>query len=92
MLSSFSWMRDTGAVSEDFEYVGGSGWSTGGSGVAPPRSASNINPEQHIVRGYTRSNGTFVAPHVETNPDHDRTNNLSSPGNVNRYTGSRSRR
>ena len=29
------------------------------------------------VRGYTRSNGTYVAPHVRTAPDGIKSNNLS---------------
>jgi hypothetical protein len=41
----------------------------------------------HHVRGYTRSNGTYVAPHYQTNADSSRTNNWSSRGNVNPYTG-----
>jgi len=41
----------------------------------------------HSVRGYTRKDGTYVAPHMQTNPDSSRTNNWSSRGNVNPYTG-----
>lgn len=41
----------------------------------------------HYVRGYTRSNGTYVAPHYQTNPDSTRLNNWSTIGNVNPYTG-----
>ena len=39
------------------------------------------------VRGYTRSNGTYVAPHYRSSPDSSRSNNWSSQGNVNPYTG-----
>lgn len=41
----------------------------------------------HYVRGYTRSNGTYVAPHMQSNPDQYRFNNYSSQGNTNPYTG-----
>lgn len=41
----------------------------------------------HYVRGYVRKNGTYVAPHHQTNPDSTRLNNWSSKGNVNPYTG-----
>jgi hypothetical protein len=41
----------------------------------------------HSVRGYTRSDGTYVAPHMQTNPDSPRTNNWSYEGNVNPYNG-----
>jgi len=39
------------------------------------------------VRGYTRSNGTYVAPHYRSNPDGIGSNNWSCCGNVNPYTG-----
>ena len=39
------------------------------------------------VRGHYRSNGTYVAPHYRSNPDGYSSNNWSSQGNVNPYTG-----
>lgn len=39
------------------------------------------------VNGYTRSDGTYVAPHYRSSPDSSRSNNWSSQGNVNPYTG-----
>lgn len=39
------------------------------------------------VRGYTRQDGTYVQPHYRTDRDNDRSNNYSSQGNVNPYTG-----
>lgn len=41
------------------------------------------------VRGYVKKNGTYVQSHNKTNPDRTRTNNYSSKGNVNPYTGKR---
>ena len=41
------------------------------------------------VRGYRRGNGTYVQPHYRSNPDGNRSNNWSSRGNVNPYTGVR---
>jgi hypothetical protein len=43
------------------------------------------------VRGYTRSNGTYVRGHYRTCPDSRITNNYSYPGNYNPNTGSISR-
>ncbi len=40
------------------------------------------------VRGYTRSNGTYVQPHYRSNPDGNFNNNWSTYPNVNPYTGS----
>lgn len=51
---------------------GGGGHSSGGS---------------HSVSGYTRSNGTYVAPSHATNPNGSKSDNWSSRGNVNPYTG-----
>ena len=39
------------------------------------------------VNGYTRSNGTYVQPHYRSAPDHSRSNNWSTQGNYNPYTG-----
>lgn len=39
------------------------------------------------VRGYYRSNGTYVAPHYRSDPDSSIYNNWSYKGNINPYTG-----
>jgi hypothetical protein len=39
------------------------------------------------VNGYTRKDGTYVAPHFRSSPDSNRYNNYSSQGMVNPYTG-----
>jgi hypothetical protein len=39
------------------------------------------------VRGYTRKDGTYVAPHMRSAPDGTTSNNWSTKGNVNPYTG-----
>lgn len=41
------------------------------------------------VRGYHRKDGTYVQPHYRSDPDGDRSNNWSTRGNVNPYTGER---
>jgi hypothetical protein len=42
---------------------------------------------QHYVSGYTRANGTYVQPHYQTDPNNTKTDNYSTQGNVNPYTG-----
>ncbi|MCX6898928.1 MAG: hypothetical protein NT105_09525 [Verrucomicrobia bacterium] len=42
---------------------------------------------QHYVQPCTRSNGSYVQGHYQTNPDHSFGNNWSTRGNVNPYTG-----
>lgn len=39
------------------------------------------------VRGYTKRNGTYVAPHYRSSPDKSYNNNWSVKPNVNPYTG-----
>jgi hypothetical protein len=39
------------------------------------------------VRGYYRSNGTYVAPHYRSDPDGNFNNNWSTKGNINPFTG-----
>ena len=42
---------------------------------------------QVSVRGYFRSNGTYVQPHVRSAPNNTTVDNWSTRGNVNPYTG-----
>ena len=51
--------------------------------VVSPAVAQN----SHSVRGYTRKDGTYVPPHRATNPNSSRSDNWSTKGNVNPYTG-----
>lgn len=39
------------------------------------------------VNGYTKSNGTYVEGYHRTSPDSSTSNNYSTRGNVNPYTG-----
>ncbi len=41
------------------------------------------------VRGYYRSNGTYVQPHYRSDPDGNPYNNWSTYPNINPYTGKR---
>lgn len=43
--------------------------------------------KSHAVKGYTKKDGTYVAPSHATNPNGSKTDNYSSKGNVNPYTG-----
>lgn len=45
------------------------------------------NPNGHPVQGHTTSSGTYVAPHVATNPNSTQRDNYSATGNVNPSTG-----
>ena|SRR5712692_5936775 len=39
------------------------------------------------VRGYIQRDGTYVAPHQRTSPDHNPYNNYNFPGNYNPNSG-----
>jgi hypothetical protein len=45
------------------------------------------NTSTHTTSGYTRSNGTVVAPYVATNPNGTQRDNYGATGNVNPNTG-----
>ena len=45
------------------------------------------NTRSHTVQGHTTSSGTYVQPHVATNPNSTQRDNFSATGNVNPYTG-----
>ena len=47
---------------------------------------------QTYVNGYTRSNGTYVQGHYRSSPNYTRSDNYSTYGNVNPYTGKRGTR
>ena len=51
--------------------------------VALPLQAANR------VKGYTKKDGTYVAPHYRSSPNKTKYDNYSTKGNVNPYTGKR---
>jgi TPR repeat protein len=57
-----------------------------GAMAASHSGASHSGGSVH-VGGYTKANGTYVAPHYRSAPDHTTANNWSTKGNVNPYTG-----
>lgn len=59
-----------------------------GSPNPPGGYGTGANPYSHGVEGYTRQNGTYVAPHYETNPNSTQLDNYGTRGNQNPYTGS----
>lgn len=48
---------------------------------------SSFVSAQVYVKGYYRKDGTYVRPHVRSNPDGNPYNNWSFPGNLNPYIG-----
>ncbi|MFM0474769.1 hypothetical protein [Paraburkholderia strydomiana] len=59
-----------------------------GSGFGGGHSSYHSSSSgEHYVGGYTRSNGTYVAGHHQTNPNSTKYDNWSSKGNVSPYTG-----
>ncbi len=54
--------------------------------------ATTVANADVYVRGYHRSNGTYVQPHYRSNPDGNPYNNWSTFPNVNPHTGVRGSR
>ncbi|MFL6726011.1 MAG: hypothetical protein ACJ8FS_05805 [Sphingomicrobium sp.] len=63
------------------------GGGHGGYHFGSPHSSSYRATGEHYVSGYTRSNGTYVTGHYQTNPNSTRNDNYSTRGNINPHTG-----
>lgn len=50
-------------------------------------AGSSVAEAQVYVSGYTRRDGTYVAPHYRSSPNSTTADNYSTRGNVNPYTG-----
>jgi heat shock protein HslJ len=57
------------------------------SGGKSSLSGTGSNSSSHRVSGYTKKDGTYVAPHQQTNPNSTQQDNYSAKGNINPYTG-----
>jgi predicted S18 family serine protease len=57
-------------------------YSSHSRGACCTKSSSDVH-----VHGYTKKNGTVVQPYTRTHQDSTQTNNFSTKGNVNPYTG-----
>ncbi|MBF9266271.1 hypothetical protein [Paracidovorax cattleyae] len=66
---------------------GGGGHGGGHSGSHHSAGSSGSHGSSHPVSGYTRKDGTHVAPSHATNPNGTRLDNWSTKGNVNPHTG-----
>jgi len=50
-------------------------------------SGSSLATSSHNIKGYTKRNGTYIAPHKATNPNKTQRDNWSSKPNTNPYNG-----
>lgn len=69
---------------------GGGGHRSSGShsnGTSHHSSSGHVNSQNHSVHGYTKKDGTHVAPSHATNPNSTRRDNYTHKGNTNPYTG-----
>ena len=66
-------------------FARGGGHSSSGSGHLT--GSGYVNPSNHYTPGYTRQNGTHVNGYHATNPNSTGTDNYSTKGNVNPWTG-----
>ncbi|MBS0405048.1 MAG: hypothetical protein JSS17_01595 [Proteobacteria bacterium] len=58
-----------------------------GGSSSHSKSYSSGSGGSHSVRGHIRKDGTYVQPHRATNRNGTKTDNWSTQGNVNPYTG-----
>jgi hypothetical protein len=63
------------------------GHSSSHSSSSSRGSTSSWSGSSTHVRGYTRKEGTHVEPHERSNADHNFSNNWSTKGNTNPFTG-----
>lgn len=63
-------------------------YAKGGSGHSSLNSRGTGAKSQHVhVRGYTKKDGTHIAPYQKSTPDKTKNNNWSTTGNTNPVTG-----
>ena len=65
-------------------FAKGGGGHSGGSHSGGTHSSLSAS---HSVKGYVKKNGTYVAPSHATNPNKSKSDNWSTKGNTNPYTG-----
>ena len=65
----------------------GGGHSSGSTHSSAAHTSSHLNSQNHEIRGYTKKDGTYVAPSHATNPNATTHDNYTHKGNVNPYTG-----
>jgi hypothetical protein len=66
---------------------GGSHSHSAKSKAPKTRTSNATNPDVVHVQGYTKKDGTYVAPHDRTAPNNTKNDNWSTRGNVNPETG-----
>jgi len=59
----------------------------GGGHSSTPSSATGTKTAHAYVHGYTKKDGTYVAPHDRSTLDSTKNNNWSTKGNTNPETG-----
>lgn len=76
-----------GGMSAPTHAKGGGGGRSSGTHGSPHSHSSGSSGGSHSVSGYTKSNGTYVAPSHAKNPNDTKSDNWSTKGNMNPYTG-----
>lgn len=65
-------------------FAKGGGGHSGGSHSSSSHSSGSGS---HSIKGYTKKDGTYVAPSHARDPNNSKSDNWSAKGNVNPYTG-----
>ncbi|VTU20097.1 hypothetical protein SRS16CHR_02574 [Variovorax sp. SRS16] len=79
-------MKKTIVIGACFCLIAAGAFARGG-GSHSASYGTGSSSSSHSIHGYTKSNGTYVAPARATNPNSTKSDNYSTRGNVNPYTG-----
>lgn len=63
------------------------GHHSGGYHGGGHMTGTGSNSHSHHVNGYSRRDGTYVAPHYNTNPNHTQRDNYGTINNYNPHNG-----
>lgn len=68
-------------------FVSTPAFARGGHSGSSHSSGTHSNSSSHSISSYTKKDGTYVAPSHATNPNSTKSDNWTTKGNVNPYTG-----
>lgn len=70
-----------------FSFIAASAFAKSGSHSRMPSYGTGSKSSSNHVGGYTKRDGTYVAPHNRSTGDHTKNNNWDTKGNYNLDTG-----
>lgn len=87
LLASSGALAKGGGRHSSSHHSGGGHSGGNNSGTSHSNSSHSASGTSHATKGYVKKDGTHVAPAHATNPNDAKSDNWSSKGNKNPYTG-----